>query len=308
VEACATGGDEVIGLSRSGAGAWSRDAGEIRALTVDLLDAGATEAAIADTLPDVVHHLAGLASVAASWEQPAEAMTVNYMATLNVLEAVRRHAPRARVLLAGSGEIYGPPDTLPVDESAHLRPQNPYAVSKASADLLGGMYADVHGAHVLRARAFNHAGPRQSAVYAIASFTRQLALGRLRGGEPIRIVSGSPSSARDFTDVRDVARAYRLLAERAEPGIYNVGTGRSVTVAELVALLSSIFDSEIEHVVDEALVREGEVTEIRASCARLAAATGWEPAIPLERTLADAVAWWEQELQRTGVHSASAPE
>lgn len=298
----------MIGLSRSGAATWSVDAGEIRGLTVDLLDAGAAEAAIADTAPEVVHHLAGLASVAASWERPSQALTVNYVATLNVLEAVRRHVPQARVLLAGSGEIYGPPDSLPVDESAPLRPQNPYAVSKASADLLGGMYADVHGVQVIRGRAFNHAGPRQSAVYAVASFTRQFALGHLRGDEPIRIVSGNPSSARDFTDVRDVARAYRLLADRAEPGIYNVGTGRSVKVAELVALLGEVFDTQIEHVVDEALVREGEVIEIRASCARLAAVTGWEPEIPLERTLADAVAWWEQELQRTGVHSASAPE
>jgi GDP-4-dehydro-6-deoxy-D-mannose reductase len=206
---------------------------------------------------------------------------------------------------AGSGEIYGPPAALPVEETAPLRPQNPYAVSKASSDLLAGMYADVHALHVIRARAFNHAGPRQSPVYAIASFARQFALGRLRGDRPIRIVTGNPSSRRDFTDVRDVVQAYRLLAERAEPGVYNVGTGRSVSIAELVVLLGEVFDAPVEHVVDPELVREGEVREMRASIARLTGATRWSPEIPLERTLADAVAWWERELSRTGVRTAS---
>src|SRR5205823_5247399 len=162
---------------------------------------------------------------------------------LNVLEAVRRHAPSARVLCVGSGEIYGPPASLPLEETAPLRPQNPYAVSKASSDLLAGMYADVHDLHVIRARSFNHAGPRQSPVYAIASFARQFALGRLRGDQPIRIVTGNPSSRRDFTDVRDVVRAYRLLTERADPGVYNVGTGRAVSIVELVTLLGEIFDA-----------------------------------------------------------------
>jgi GDP-4-dehydro-6-deoxy-D-mannose reductase len=260
---------------------------------------------VIEAAPDVVFHLAGLASVAESWEQPARALTVNHGAMLNLLEAVRKHAPEAPVVCSGSGEIYGPPTVLPVDENAPLRPQNPYAVSKAGADLLAGMYADARGLRVIRARAFNHAGPRQTPVYAIASFARQFALGRLRGDRPVRIVSGNPSSRRDFTDVRDVVRAYRLLAERADPGIYNVGSGRAVSIGELVALLSELFEVEIDHVVDDELLRKGEVSEIRASIARLTDATGWAPEIPLERTLADTVAWWEQELARTGVHSAS---
>jgi GDP-4-dehydro-6-deoxy-D-mannose reductase len=260
---------------------------------------------VIEAAPDVVFHLAGLASVAESWERPALALTVNQGTTLNLLEAVRKHAPEAGVVCSGSGEIYGPPTVLPVDETAPLRPQNPYAVSKAGADLLAGMYADARGLRVIRARAFNHAGPRQKPVFAIASFARQFALGRLRGDRPIRIVSGNPSSRRDFTDVRDVVRAYRLLAERADPGIYNIGSGRAVSIAEVVALLSEIFDAEVEHVVDDDLLRNGEVSEIRTSIARLTHATGWAPEIPLERTLADTVAWWEQELGRTGVHSAS---
>ena len=297
-------GDHVTALSRSGAASWPEHIDEVHTLAVDLLDDGAAASALVEAAPEVVYHLAGLASVAQAWEQPALALTVNHGAMLNLLEAVRQHAPGARVVCAGSGEIYGPPTVLPVEETAPLRPPNPYAVSKAGADLLAGMYADAHGLQVIRARAFNHAGPRQSPVYAIASFARQLALGRIRGDRPIRIVSGNPSVRRDFTDVRDVVRAYRLLAARADPGIYNVGSGRSVSIAELVALLSELFDAEVEHVVDDELVREGEISDIRASVAHLTDATGWAPEIPLERTIADTVAWWEQELARSGVHSA----
>ena len=225
-----------------------------------------------------------------------------------MLEAVRTHAPGAGVLLSSSGEVYGPPETLPVDERAPLRPQNPYAVSKASADLLAGLYADVHGLRVIRARSFNHAGPRQSPDFAVSSFARQLALGQLNGDEPIRLVTGSLEPRRDFTDVRDVARAYRLLAARAAPGIYNVCSGRSVSIADVVALLGEVVEAPLEHEIDDDLVREREVMEIRGDPSRLVAETGWSPEIPLRQTLADTIAWWAGELARTGVHSTAAPE
>ena len=138
--------------------------------------------------------------------------------TLNVLEAARAEAPEATVVAVGSGEVYGPPARLPVDETAPLRPQNPYAVSKASADLLAGFHADAHGQRVIRARAFNHAGPGQAPTYAIASFAQQVARALDAGEDPVRIVTGNPDTRRDYTDVRDVVRAYRLLAARAEPG------------------------------------------------------------------------------------------
>jgi GDP-4-dehydro-6-deoxy-D-mannose reductase len=141
---------------------------------------------------------------------------------------------------------------------------------------------------VIRARAFNHSGPGQAPSYAIASFARQAAL----GGDPLRIVTGNPDTRRDYTDVRDVVRAYRLLAERAEPGIYNVCSGRTASGRELIAALADAAGARLEHVVDESLVRAHEVTEVRGSPERLKGATGWEPEIPLERTLADTVAWW----------------
>jgi GDP-4-dehydro-6-deoxy-D-mannose reductase len=265
--ACEAAGDEVTGVSRSAG--------------TDLLDAEAARAAVAAAGPDVVYHLAARAHVGESWGQPAAFLADNVAITLNVLEAVRAEAPGAAVVAVASGELYGPPASLPVTEEAPLRPQNPYAVSKASADLLAGFYADGHGLRVIRARPFNHAGPGQEPAYAIASFARQAAAGG-------RIRIGNPDTRRDYTDVRDVVRAYRLLAERAEPGIYNICSGRTASARELVGMLGGEFD------VDESLVRAHEVMEVRGSAERLRAATGWQPEIPLERTLADTVEWWRQ--------------
>jgi GDP-4-dehydro-6-deoxy-D-mannose reductase len=261
----------------------------------DLLDPAATRAAVRRAAPEVVYHLAALAHVGRSWKEPAVTLAQNTSAALNLLEALRREAPGARLVAVGSGELYGPPERLPVDERAPLRPQNPYAVSKAATDLLAGFYGDAHGLHVVRARAFNHAGPGQQPTYAIASFARQVAEGRLAGNEPIRVTSGNPEARRDFTDVRDVVRAYRLLAG-APAGIYNVCSGRSASIAELVEMLGRTAAVPVEHVVDPHLVRAHETMDIHGSHAALTDATGWQPEIALERTLADTVAWWMEQL------------
>jgi GDP-4-dehydro-6-deoxy-D-mannose reductase len=217
--------------------------------------------------------------------------------TLSLLEAVRAEAPGAVLVAVSSGEVYGPPERLPVGEDAPLRPRNPYAVSKAAGDLLAGFYADAHGLRIVRPRPFNHAGPGQPPIYALASFARQVAAGLESGADPIPLVTGNPDARRDFTDVRDVVRAYRLLAEAGEPGVFNVCSGRSVSAREQVAALAAATGAAIAHEVDPGLVRAHEVMEIRGSAARLRDATGWEPEIPLERTLADTVAWWRAEIR-----------
>jgi len=287
-------GDEVVGITRTGADV----PGAMR--SADLLDPVEARAAVAAARPHVVYHLAARAHVGDSWSDPAGTLHDNVAMTLNVLEAVRAEAPEATVLAVASGEVYGPPERLPVDETAPLRPQNPYAVSKASADLLAGFYADAHGLRVIRARAFNHAGPGQAPIYAIASFAQQVAEALDAGREPIRVVTGNADTRRDYTDVRDVVRAYRLLAERAEPGVYNVCTGRSTSASELLAMLATAAGAELDHRVDPELVRAHEVMEVRGDPGRLRAATGWEPEIPLERTLADTVAWWRERLREGG--------
>ena len=266
-------------------------------VAVDLVDPDATRDAIAGARPDVVYHLAALAHVGRSWEEPETTLAQNQAMTLSVLEAVRSGAPEATLVAVSSGEVYGPPAALPVDESAPLRPQNPYAVSKAAGDLLAGFYADAQGLRVIRARAFNHAGPGQPPLYALASFARQVAAGLAAGDDPIRIVTGNPDTRRDYTDVRDVVRAYRLLAEAGWSGVVNVCSGRTASARELIAAMGATAGVEIEHVVDEALVRAHEVMEIRGSPARLRELTGWEPEIPLETTVADTVAWWRAQLR-----------
>jgi GDP-4-dehydro-6-deoxy-D-mannose reductase len=269
-----------------------------RAAEADLRDAGATLAVVSDTRPDVVYHLAARAHVGESWNDPAGTLRDNVGMTFNVLEAVRLQAPDAVVLTVGSGEEYGPPDTLPTAEDAPLRPQNPYAVSKASADLVAGFYADAQGLRVVRVRAFNHAGPGQEPIYAIASFAEQVAAGLEAGDDPLHVVTGSPDTRRDYTDVRDVVRAYRLLAAHGEPGAFNVCSGISRSGRELVAALAQTAGVAIAHEIDPARVRTHEVLEIRGSAERLRAATGWRPEIPIERTLADTVAYWRERLRR----------
>ena len=284
-DGCRLAGDDVVALS-------SADA--------DLLDPAAARSVLAGGEFDVVYHLAALAHVGRSWGDPAGTLRDNLTMTLNVLEAVRHEAPGAVVVAVASGELYGPPETLPVTESAPLRPQNPYAVSKASADLLAQFYADAHGLRVIRPRPFNHAGPRQEPSYAIASFARQMAAGLERGdgaGGHVVIRTGNPHTRRDYTDVRDVVRAYRLLAERGEAGVFNVCSGRPASAAELVTALAAAFDVEVVHDIDQSLVRAHEVMEVRGSYERLRGATGWEPEIPLQDTLRDTVAWWREQLR-----------
>jgi GDP-4-dehydro-6-deoxy-D-mannose reductase len=263
---------------------------------LELLDAGAVRAALRDARPEVVFHLAALASVGRSWEAPAETLVDNVAMTANLLEAVRLEAPEAAVVLVGSGEVYGPPSRLPVDESAPLRPQNPYAVSKAACDLLGGQYADAFGLRVLRMRPFNHAGPGQSDDYVMGTLARQVVEAELAGAGEAVLRTGNPDSHRDFTDVRDVVRAYIAAAAGLEPGPYNVASGRAVSVSELIELVRAAARVPVRHEVDQARVRAHDVPEIRGSAERLRAATGWRPEISLERTVADALEAWRERL------------
>jgi GDP-4-dehydro-6-deoxy-D-mannose reductase len=262
---------------------------------LNLLDAEAVLAALASAAPATVFHLAALASVGRSWEEPAEVLRQNVGMTVNLLEAVRREAPEAVVVVASSGEVYGPPERLPVDESAPLRPQNPYAVSKAACDLLAGQYADAHGLHVVRLRAFNQAGPGQSDDYVVGTIARQVAEAEVAGEGEAVIRTGNPDSARDFVDARDSARAYVATAD-APPGAYNVCSGHATTVRELVELAAAAARVTVRHEVDPARVRGHDVAEVRGSAERLAGATGWAPEIPLARTVADATEAWRDEL------------
>jgi GDP-4-dehydro-6-deoxy-D-mannose reductase len=196
-----------------------------------------------------------------------------------------------------SCEVYGTSAKLPIDEDAPIQPANPYAVSKAAGDMLARMYADAHGLQLVRARPFNHTGPGQRPTFIVSSLARQAAEARLAGRRRVEIVIGNPQTRRDFTDVRDVVRAYRLLATGSRGSVYNVSSGRSISAAEQVELLAQVLAPlEVEAVVDPARVRAHEVMDLRGANDRLRSDTGWRPEIPFPQTVLEIVQWWESEL------------
>jgi GDP-4-dehydro-6-deoxy-D-mannose reductase len=288
-----TGGSGFVGrhlVAQLGAGVVAPARTEL-----DLLDAEAVRREIAAAGPERVFHLAAHASVGRSWEEPGTVLGDNLAMTLNLLEAVRHEAPEAAVVVVSSGEVYGPPESLPVDESAPLRPQNPYAVSKAACDLLAGQYADAHGLCVVRMRAFNQAGPGQSDDYVVGTITRQVAEAVTSGARSALVRTGPLELARDFTDVRDTARAY-ISAADLPAGAYNVCSGLATSVGGIVELAQRVAPIEVRHELDPGRVRAHDVPEVRGSAERLAKASGWAPEIPLEQTVADAIDYWRERL------------
>ncbi len=279
-------GHELTGLGRSPAAEFAGDW-----IHADLSDPTAAREAVQRARPEWIFHLAASASVEQSWREPAATMRNNVDATLNVLEA----AAGAKVLVAGSGEVYGPPAQLPVDETHELRPQNPYAVSKATTDLLAGFYADAHGLHVIRTRSFNHFGPGQSDAYVVAAFARQIAAAERAGEQEVVVGTGELGARRDFTDVRDVVRAYISLLEMAEPGAYNVCSGNSRSAEDVLTALAAQSPLAVRSEVDPGRLRRHEVMDIRGSHAKLTDATGWEPSIPFGQTIADTLDWWRAQ-------------
>ena len=262
---------------------------------LDLRDRPAVADAFRATPPATVFHLAAFSSPQLSWKQPERALMTNIEMTLNVLEAARAEAPDAALVIVGSGQAYGEPESMPVTEDVSLEPRNPYAVSKAACDMLGHQYATGHGMRVLRMRPFNHAGPGQSDDYVLSTLARQVAEAELSGCDAV-LRTGDVRSQRDFTDVRDVVRAY-LLAASLEPGAYNVCSGVCTSIADLIDLLREEARVEVRQEDDAERMRPNEPSAIRGSHERLTAAVGWEPAIALEQTVRDTLEWWRERLR-----------
>jgi GDP-4-dehydro-6-deoxy-D-mannose reductase len=270
---------------------------------LDVTDHAQVRNVLLELAPQKIFHTAGQAFVPASVNDPYETFRTNIDGVVNILETVR--ALRAErqvscsVLCISSGEVYGPAaaDRLPITEDVPLNPANPYAVSKACADLIARQYRATFGVDVVVARPFNHLGPRQSDLFVGSAFARQIAEIRLGKREP-RVLVGNTEPVRDFTDVRDVVQAYIALLEGPQPhGVFNVCSERGVAVGELLSVLRELSGVEIEVVRDPGRVRLNEIPRITGSAARLREATGWAPRIPLRRTLADLLAYWEDRLR-----------
>ena len=295
----AEGQGPIWGLARPGPTP-PKSAALARLVEVELQDAAATRAVLEAARPASLYHLAAQSSVAESHTDPLGTLQNNVASQVNLLQAVRELGLPTRVLVVGSNEEYGlvSADELPLRESAELRPLSPYAVSKAAQDLLGYQYARAYGLSIVRVRPFTHIGPGQEPRFAAASFARQVA--RIEAGlqEPVLKV-GNLSAERDVTDVRDVVRAYRLAVEQGEAGeVYNVGSGRTVSMRAILDGLLALSSTSIRVDTDPGLLRPTESTPQYADFGRLRARTGWQPAIPLERTLADLLDHWRERVAR----------
>jgi GDP-4-dehydro-6-deoxy-D-mannose reductase len=264
---------------------------------VDITDADLMTEALASARPDAVYHLAALANVSDSWQHPARTFEVNATGTLHVLDAARKLEHQPRVLLVCSAEVYGmvTPDRLPITEDTPLRPVTPYAASKVAAEFLGLQAHLGYGLPVIRVRAFNHVGPSQSGTFVVSDLARRIAEAKRDGIKVLRV--GNLSPRRDFTDVRDVVRAYRLLIERGTPGeVYNVCSGQAIAVEELARRLLALAGADLVLETDPELVRPVDVPVLLGEPSRLRDAVGWEPVIPLDDTLRDVLADWHDRV------------
>ena len=263
--------------------------GRVRPLPIDLMDAGAVRAALADVAPDIIFHLAAQAHAPTSFRDPGATLTANILMQLNILEAVRAADLDPTILVVGTGEEYGAvrPEDIPVDEDTPLRPVSPYGVSKVAQDMLAFQYHAAYKLKTIRVRPFNHTGPRQEARYAATEFALQIA--RIEAGlQPPTVRVGNLEARRDFTDVRDVVRAYRLAVEQGEPGaVYNIGSGQPVAIATILETLVGLSHVPIDVESDPTRMRPADVPVIACDAGRFRQRTGWEPRIPLRQTLTD---------------------
>jgi GDP-4-dehydro-6-deoxy-D-mannose reductase len=258
---------------------------DARPLDVDVTDAKAVARELMAATPRAVVHLAALSSVGDSWGDGGETWRVNTVGTVNVLEAARAEASECRVLVASTGEVYGRAQRVPTPEDEPLQPMSPYAASKAAAEVACEQ-ARRAGADVVVARAFQHEGPGRDERFAVGSWAAQIARAEEAGGGTLRV--GDLSAKRDIVDVRDVCRAYELLLDPSvASGTYNVAGGCTVEMGEVLELLIGLAQAPVEVEPDPARGRPSDLPVVCGDASRLREATGWEPMIPLERTLAD---------------------
>ena len=288
---------EVFGLARPH-GAPPQLPGRVTVIEADLLDAAGMNAAVTLAQPDRVVHLAAQSSPQKSLADPHETLQTNVTGALHLLEAVRKLRTPPRVLLVGSSEEYGlaSPAEVPLRETAPLRPNSPYAVSKIAQSYLGLQYALAHRIPVVRTRTFHHTGPGRGESFAESSFARQIVEIERGGREPVLRV-GNLDAIRDFADVRDTVRAYRLLLDRGESGeVYNVCTGRGQRIRDLLDILLKASGVRAEVRVDEKRLRPSDIPVLVGDPEKLQRTTGWEPRIDLEKTLRDLLGYWRARL------------
>jgi GDP-4-dehydro-6-deoxy-D-mannose reductase len=291
---------EIHGVVLPRGGVSWRAAAGARVVEADLTDPAAAAAVVEGVRPERIIHLAGQASVHQSWLDPAGTLRANVLGVVHLLDAVRSRGLRPPVLVVGSAEEYGPvaPEEMPMREETPLRPASPYAVSKVAQGALALLYGPAGGLRVVLTRTFHHTGPGRGEAFAESSFARQLA--EIEAGrQPPVLKVGNLEAVRDFADVRDVVRAYWMLLEKGAGGTaYNVCTGRGRRIRDLLDLLLAASGAKVEVRVDPERLRPSDVPAQVGDPSRLRAATGWEPRIPLERSLLDLLDDWRTRTAR----------
>jgi GDP-4-dehydro-6-deoxy-D-mannose reductase len=265
-------------------------------LETDVADGAAVRRVMADVAPDAIYHLAAMTHVGESWDDPSRVLRVNVLGTAEVLAAARTLPASPRVLVVSSAEVYGVvrPEQLPLNEQTPAAPASPYAASKLAAEAVALQAWRGFDQPVLVVRPFNHIGPGQSPNFFVPALAKRIVEAKRSGAGSLSV--GTLSTRRDFTDVRDVVGAYRLLVERGEPGtVYNVCSGRDVAMAEVAAQLLELAGTDLTFETDPALVRPVDVPVLRGDASLLRSTTGWEPTIPLATTLADVLSSWEAD-------------
>lgn len=270
--------------------------GKITLLECDLRDAASTRDVIEKVRPDYIFHLAAQSFVPTSWHAPTESLVTNVVGQLNIFEAVRKTDIKCRIQIACSSEEYGmvAEDELPIREDAPLRPLSPYGVSKVGQDLLGYQYYMSYKMDIVRTRAFNHTGPRRAPVFVVSDFAKQIAAVERGLRDPVMYV-GNLDSKRDFSDVRDVVRAYYLSLEKGKSGeVYNICSESTWRIGDMLDKLLSMSNVKIQIKQDPSRLRPSDVPRLLGDCSKFKKDTGWEPTIPFDTTLKDMLDYWRE--------------
>lgn len=271
----------------------------IEVYNLDIMNIDEIKAILNKVRPEHIYHLAAQSSVALSWKNPNLTVDINIKGTINLLDAVRELDYEPRLLLIGSGEEYGHirPEETPIKEDNKLRPGNIYAVTKATQNMIGELYAKAYSMDIVMVRAFNHIGPKQVPMFVVADFCKQVAEIEAGKREPI-INVGNLTAKRDFTDVRDVVRAYEMLMNKAKPGqTYNVGSGKAVEIREILNEILNLSNSKIEVVIDSNKLRPVDVPVIEADISKITENIGWKKEISLKQTIEETLDYWRNKKE-----------
>ena len=292
-------GLEVYGMvqHRSGKDNIEHIESKLKLIEADMRYARHLERVIKESKPDYIFHLASASSVFKSWRAPVEVMKINIIGTVHLFEAIRKAEIDPKIQIAGSSEEYGMvyPEELPVKETNALRPLSPYAVSKVAQDRLSYQYYRSYGLKVVITRAFNTTGPRRPAIYVTSSFAKQIA--EIEKGKKPIICVGNLDARRDFSDVRDIVRAYWLAVQRCEPGeVYNICSEKARTIQEVMDLLLSLTSRSIKIQQNPSRMRPADIEVMQGDCTKFKKRTGWEQEIAFEKTMTDLLDYWRARV------------